>query len=26
VLRFAWQEAQSGFAALLAVVVEGGHA
>jgi ParB-like chromosome segregation protein Spo0J len=26
VLRFAWQEAQSGFAALLTVVVEGGHA
>ena len=26
VLRFAWQEAQAGFAALLAVVVEGGHA
>lgn len=26
VLRYAWQEAQSGFAALLAVVVEGEHA
>jgi len=26
VLRYAWQEAQSGFAAVLAVVVEGGHA
>ena len=26
VLRYAWQEAQAGFAALLAVVVEGGHA
>jgi ParB/RepB/Spo0J family partition protein len=26
VLRYAWQEAQAGFAAVLAVVVEGGHA
>jgi len=26
VLRYAWQEAQSGFAALIAVVAEGGHA
>lgn len=26
VLRYAWQEAPSGFAALIAVVVEGGHA
>ena len=26
VLRFTWQEAQAGFAAVLAVVVEGGHA
>ena len=26
VLRFAWQEAQAGFAGVLAVVVEGGHA
>ena len=26
VLRYAWQEAQSGFAALIEVVVEGGHA
>lgn len=26
VLRYAWQEAQAGFAALVAVVVEGGHA
>ncbi len=26
VLRYAWQEAQSGFGAVLAVVVEGGHA
>ena len=26
VLRYAWQEAQAGFATLLAVVVEGGHA
>jgi ParB family chromosome partitioning protein len=26
VLRYAWQEAQAGFAALLEVVVEGGHA
>ena len=25
-LRYAWQEAQAGFAAVLAVVVEGGHA
>jgi len=26
VLRYAWQEAQAGFAALIEVVVEGGHA
>lgn len=26
VLRYAWQEAQAGFAAVVAVVVEGGHA
>ena len=26
VLRYAWQEAQAGFAAVLTVVVEGGHA
>ena len=26
VLRYAWQDAQAGFAAVLAVVVEGGHA
>jgi len=26
VLRYVWQEAQAGFAALIEVVVEGGHA
>jgi hypothetical protein len=25
-LRYAWQEAQAGFAAVVTVVVEGGHA